>query len=222
MRIHRAILPLLAGTMVASCGGADDQSATRTNQDGAASATADSPDKCVDGNAMNVGDRGVELKLSGTDYRWDTSGDFVTLTKIGNGKAVDLVQSTSPAGPSLLPGDCLRSGGYIRLARAGDAGPNRYLQALLYGGVDQPPHPDPHVTIGNYPDPNHIDSIFNVVKVAGSDGKIIRKGDTIIIRGVSRDPWLKAPTNPAEGSQIELIDWDKDADASRWVINKGK
>ena len=124
-------------------------------------------------------------------------------------------------------GDCFRSGGYIRLASTRHQGPDRFLQALQTDGVDPGAHPDPHhVTIGNYPDPTSIDSIFNVVKdetaPVHSPGKIIRKGDTIIIRGVSHDPWLMAPANPTEGAPIDLTDWDRPDRASRWIISKGK
>lgn len=209
--------PLLAATFLVSCGHQGDQTTASTSD----------PDKCVDGNAMNVGDTNVTLTLAGTEYRWDTSGNVVTLTTTGNGKDVELVQSTSVGGPSLLPGDCLRSGGYIRLASTGDHPNGRFLQALAKDGVDPGAHPSPNVTIGNYPDPNNdatapqqIDAIFNVVKVAGSRGKIIRKGDTVIIRGVSHDPWLQA-LNPTDGMAIALIDWSQYAQASKWVISKG-
>ncbi len=229
--LNKTLWPLLAASCLYGCG----QNGNATN--GSTSAGAEpqaaaggNPDKCVDGNAMNVGDTDVTLTLAGTDFHWDTTTEVVTLTRDGDGKDVELVESKTVGGPSLPKGDCLRSGGYIRLASTRlkqHPEPNRYLQALLYGGVDQPPHPNPNVTIGNYPDDSqHIDAIFNVVKIPDATGKspgaIIRKGDTIIIRGVSHDPWLKAPENPTQGAMLGLIDWNQDANASRWVISKGK
>lgn len=223
MQIHKTLIPLLAATILASCDRDANRAGTGTSEERVAITTSANPDKCVDGNGIHVGDTNIQLQLADTDLKWNTSGQFLTLTRAGNGKDVELVASTNLGGPSLPKGDCLRNGNYIRLASTRQAEPSRYL--LAYQAMDAN-----RVPIGRYgeqqplPGFNNIHSIFNVVKdpnvTTNSVGSIIRKGDVIVIRGVSRDPWLKAPDSPAEGSLVGLIDWDKFDAASRWQIQR--
>lgn len=150
---------------------------------------------CTGGQVVRVGDK-VAVSLAGTALNWDASGSVLKLTDRSN-KQVELVVSTGGGGPSPVLGDCLRSGSYIRFARAGDTGSDRYLQA--YQGTDAS-----HVTIGNYPDPT-VNSTFFVYKPAGPNGSVIRRGEDVNIRGTQHDPWLAVGANPANGDAVGLV-----------------
>lgn len=227
MQSRKMLVSLLTATILAGCDRAANEGIARSSEAPAAAAANAKPDKCVDGLAIHVGDTNIQLQLLDkdlldTDLHWSTSGPFLTLTSQGNGKDVELVASKNIGGPSLPKGDCLRSGNYIRLASTRQGEPSRYL--LAYQAMD----PN-RVPIGRYgeqqPEPefNSIHSIFNVVKAPGgsnSAGAIIRRGDVIVIRGVSRDPWLRAPDSPTEGSLVGLVNWDRFDDASRWKIQR--
>lgn len=215
----RALWPLLAASCLSSCGSSDRQGSSSDSTDGNQTAAAPDSDRCIDGRAIKVGDRDVMLQLTGTRLHWDTAGNILTLKERGNAKEVELVASTYIGGPSLPIGDCLRSGGYIRFARPNRTGvtdPNRYLQAF------QQVNPV-NVVIGNFPDPE-VNSIFNIVKdpeaTSNTVGAIIRRGDVVHIRGVSRDPWLVAPANPTDGSAVGLINWNQFGSASPWTIDR--
>ncbi len=179
-----ATLPLLGFGLVAALGSHGD-----------AAIAAPPAGDCVGGQVVRVGDR-IAVSLSGTALNWDTSGSALKLTDRSN-KQVELVVSTNPGGPSPALGDCLRSGSYIRFARAGDSGANRFLQA--YQGTD----PN-HVSIGNFPDPM-INSIFYVYKPGAPLGSVIKRGEDVNIRGTQHDPWLAVGANPAIGDAVGLV-----------------
>lgn len=222
------MIPLLAAGLVAGCSGKSDKSG------GNAAAAPDTaaavkPDDCNQGKGIKVGDV-VAVKLAGNlagtmpakDLRWDTSGSFVTLVATGapgSGKEVELVASTA-GGPSPNPGECLRSGGYIRFASSKHEPPARFLQAYQRSGGD----PN-HVTIGDYPatSPN---STFYVLKVSGAPGSVIERGDEVTIRGTQSDPWLFVPDDAAAGTPVGLVHHpDQDPpkpDVAKWTFgNKG-
>ena len=181
-------VPLLAVGLAAGYAGQSDTAK-------AASGGGD----CTGGKVVRVGDK-VAVSLSNTALNWDTSGSVLKLTDRSN-KQVELVVSSNSGGPSPALGECLRSGSYIRFARAGDAGPNRYLQAYQgsdHGGDAQ------HVAIGNFPDPS-IFSVFFVLKVSGAPGSVIERGDEVNIRGTQHDPWLAVGANPAVGDAVGLV-----------------
>lgn len=215
MTTLKLLLPLLAVSSLSGC----DRQNSRGDANSAPdkqSAAAPDPDRCIEGLAITVGDKNVELTLAGTKLHWDASGTVLKLSQGGSGRNIELVPSTYIGGPSLKKGDCLRSGGYIRFADGDRTDPNRYLQAFQQADPD-------NVLIGNYPDPQ-LDSIFNIVKdpeaAGNSPGFIIRKNDLVHIRGVSRDPWLVAPANATSGSEVGLIDWSRPGDATAWKITR--
>lgn len=181
-----ATLPLLTFGLVAGYGSHGDKAL-------AAPAAGD----CMGGKVVRVGDK-VAVSLANSALNWDTSGSVLKLTDRSN-KQVEIVVSTYSSSPAL--GDCLRSGSYIRLARAGDSGPNRYLQA--YQGSDHGGDAS-HVSIGNFPDPLEF-SVFYVRKVSGPLGSVIRRGDEFNIRGTAHDPWLAVGASPAVGDAVGLV-----------------
>lgn len=154
---------------------------------------------CTGGKVVRAGDK-VAVSLSNTALNWDTSGSVLKLTDRSN-KQVELVVSTGGGGPSPVLGDCLRSGSYVRFARAGDTGPNRYLQA--YQGSDHGGDAS-HVPIGNFPDPSAFSTFF-VLKVSGAPGSVIARGDEVNIRGTQHDPWLAVGASPAVGDAVGLV-----------------
>lgn len=183
-----AALPVLGLGLIAGFGGHSDK------------ATAAPPaNDCTGGKVVRVGDK-IAVSLSGTALNWDTSGSVLKLTDRSN-KQVELVVSSAGGGPSPILGDCLRSGSYIRFGRAGDTGPNRYLQA--YQGSDHGGDAS-HVVIGNFPDPA-AESIFFVYKPAGAPGSVILRGEDVNIRGTQHDPWLAVGPNPAAGDAVGLV-----------------
>ena len=204
-----AALPMLGFAVIAGYGGYGDTAA-------AAPAAGD----CTGGKVVRVGDK-VAVSLSGTALNWDTSGSVLKLTDRSN-KQVELVVSTNTGGPSPVLGGCLRSGSYIRFARAGDTGPNRYLQA--YQGSDHGGDAS-HVAIGNFPDPS-IYSVFYLRKVSGPLGAVIERGDEVNIRGTQHDPWLAVGASPAIGDSVGLVHHpesdDPQPDVAEWRFgNKG-
>lgn len=208
---------LLAATCLSSCEVAEKPTVNANENDGQLAAAANpNPDRCTEGEGIHVGDRNVVLHLTGTRFSWDPSGTILALKERGEAKEIELVPSLYIGGPSLPVGDCLRSGGYIRLAADDRTDANRYLQAF------QQANPV-NVVIGNFPDPQ-VDSIFNIVKdpeaTNNSAGAIIRRGDVVHIRGVSRDPWLAAPDNPTDGSAVGLVNWDQFDKAAPWTITR--
>lgn len=183
-----AALPLLGVGLVAGFG-----------SNGGSAKAAPPENDCVGGKVVRVGDK-VAVSLAGTALNWDTSGSVLKLTDRSN-KQVELVVNTNSGGPSPVLGDCLRSGSYGRFARAGDTGPNRYLQAFQgsdHGGDAA------HVAIGNFPDPS-IHSLFYIRKVSGPLGSVIERGDQLIIRGTQRDPWLVVSANPSVGESVGMV-----------------
>jgi hypothetical protein len=215
--IVRILVPLLAAGLLSSCDKSDER-ADSGSPPGQPGDRVPDPDRCIEGRAILVGDTDVVMMLEGTKLHWDTSGTVLKLARNQSGKEVELVASTYLGGPSLPKGDCLRSGGYIRFADANRTGNDRYLQAFQQADPD-------NVLIGNYPDPQ-IDSIFNIVKdpeaSGNSVGAIIRRGDIVHVRGVSRDPWLRAPNNATEGSEVGLVNWDQFGQATPWkIIRRG-
>ena len=179
-----AALPLLGVGLVAGFG-----------SNGGSAKAAPPANDCTGGKVVRVGDK-VAVSLSNTALNWDTSGSVLKLTDRSN-KQVELVVSTGGGGPSPVLADCLRSGSYIRFARAGDTGPNRYLQA--YQGLDPS-----HVPIGNFPDPA-AESTFFVYKPSGAPGSVILRGEDVNIRGTQHDPWLAVGANPAVGDAVGLV-----------------
>ena len=179
-----AAMPLLGITLIAGFG-------SRSNSAMAQPAGGE----CSGGKVVRVGDK-VAVSLAGTALNWDTSGGVLKLTDRSN-KQVELVVSTGGGGPSPALGDCLRSGSYIRFARAGDSGADRYLQA--YQGLDPS-----HVRIGNFPDPVP-ESTFYVYKPNGPLGSVIKRGEDVNIRGTQHDPWLAVGANPANGDAVGLV-----------------
>lgn len=183
-----ATLPLLGLGLIAGFGSHSDK------------ATAAPPaNDCVGGKVVRVGDK-IAVSLSGTALNWDTSGSVLKLTGRSN-KQVELVVSSGGGGPGPILGDCMRSGSYVRFARAGDSGPNRYLQA--YQGSDHGGDAS-HVAIGNFPDPSPYSTFF-VLKVSGAPGSVIERGDEVNIRGTQHDPWLAVSANPAVGDAVGLV-----------------
>lgn len=211
MTLKTSMAIALSGVFLIAAGsgsGADsDQAAQKTEL---ASASG-SPATACDNQSVKVGET-LAINLAGAGLHWDTSGDIVTLAKATSGKEVELVVSTAAGGPSPPLNDCLKSGSYIRFASSKHTVPNRYLQAF------QAANPN-NVQIGNFPDPG-IDSIFYVKKVGGQLGDVIKRGDEVLIRGVSRDPWLVAPVGAAVGTAIGLS--VNETDAAKWTLgNKG-
>lgn len=198
-----AALPLLGIALIAGYGGPGDKAV-------AAPPSGD----CTGGKVVRVGDL-VAVSLAGTALNWDTSGSVLKLTERSN-KQVELVVSTNSGGPSPAFGDCLRSGSYIRFARAGDTGLNRYLQA--YQGGDHGGDAS-HVPIGNFPDPSDY-SIFNVRKISGSPGPVIQRGDLVTIRGTYHDPWLAVGSGAVAGQAVGLVHHpesdDPQPDVAQW------
>lgn len=225
----RTMIPLLAAGLAGGCGGQAEKS------DGNAAGALDmataaaKPDDCNPGKGIRVGDV-VAVKLAGNlagtmpakDLRWDTSGSFVTLVATdapGSGKEVELAVAKT-GGTSPNPGECLRSGNYVRFASTKHEPPARFLQAYQRSGGD--PH---HVTIGDYPDtsPN---ATFFVLKVSGPPGSVIERGDEVTIRGTQADPWLFVPDNIAAGMPVGLVHHpeqdDPKPDVAKWTFgNKG-
>jgi hypothetical protein len=185
-----ATLPLLTFGLVTGYG---------SHTDKASAAAATPGGDCVGGNVVRVGDK-VAVSLANSALNWDTSGSVLKLTDRSN-KQVELVVTTNSGGPSPALGDCLRSGSYIRFARAGDTASNRYLQA--YQGSDHGGDPS-HVVIGDFPDPS-IYSIFYVYKPSGPLGSVIQRGDEVNIRGTQHDPWLAVGASPANGDAVGLV-----------------
>lgn len=183
-----ATLPLLTLGLVAGYGSHSDK------------ATAAPPaGDCVGGKVVRVGDK-VAVSLANTALNWDTTSSVLRLTDRSN-KQVELIASIYGGGPSPALGDCLRSGTYIRLARAGDSGPNRFLQA--YQGSDHGGDAS-HVVIGNFPDPSPY-SVFYLRKASGPLGSVINRGDEFNIRGTQHDPWLAVGASPAVGDAVGLV-----------------
>lgn len=183
-----ASVPLLALGLVAGFAGHTDPAK-------AAPPAAD----CTGGKVVRVGDK-VAISLAGTALNWDTTGSVLKLTDRSN-KQVELIVSSGGGGPSPALGDCLRSGSYIRFARAGDSGSDRYLQA--YQGSDHGGDPV-HVAIGNFPDPLATSTFF-LYKPAGPAGSVIQRGEDVNIRGTQHDPWLAVGANPAIGDAVGLV-----------------
>ena len=104
--IMMATLPLLTLGLVAGYG---------SHSDKAKAAAATPGGDCVGGKVVRVGDK-VAVSLANSALNWDTSGSVLKLTDRSN-KQVEIAVSTYSGSPAL--GDCLRSGSYIRLARAG-------------------------------------------------------------------------------------------------------
>ena len=198
-----ATLPLLTFGLVVGYGSHIDKAM-------AAPAAGD----CMGGKVVRVGDK-VAVSLANSALNWDTSGSVLKLTDRSN-KQVELVVSTNSGGPSPALGDCLRSGSYVRFARAGDTGSSRYLQA--YQGSDQGGDAS-HVPIGNFPDPSDY-SIFNVRKVSGTPGSVIQRGDRVTIRGTFHDPWLAVGSDAAAGQAVGLVHHpeseDPQSDVAQW------
>ena len=223
------MVPLCAAALVAGCGSKTDQPAGNAAVADNAATPAAAPGDCNPGKGVRVGDVvavNYAGNLAGTDpakkLRWDTSGSFVTLADTGaagSGKEVELaVTSGGSASPN--PGECLRSGSYVRLASTKHPAPARFLQAYQRSGGD----PD-HVTIGDYPasSPN---STFFVLKVSGAPGSVIERGDLVTIRGTQADPWLFVPADAAAGTPVGLVHHpeqdDPKPDVATWTFgNKG-
>lgn len=203
-------IALTGALLIAACSGSGADSDQAGQKAQLAGASGSPPAEC--GNqAVKVGET-LAINLAGAGLHWDTSGDIVKLAKTTSGKEVELVVSTATGGASPPLNDCLKSGSYIRFASTKHTVPNRYLQAF------QAANPN-NVQIGNFPDPE-IDSIFYVRKVEGQLGDVIQRGDEVLIRGVSRDPWLVAPAGAAVGTAVGLS--ITESDATKWTLgNKG-
>ena len=203
-------IALTSTILIAACSGSGADSDRAAQKTELAGASVSAPAAC-NNQAVKVGDT-LAVNLAGAGLHWDTSGDIVKLAKTTSGKEVELVVSTAAGGPSPPLNDCLKSGSYIRFASTKHTAPNRYLQAFRAANPR-------NVQIGNFPDPG-IDSVFYVRKVEGQLGDVIQRGDEVLIRGVSRDPWLVAPTGAAVGTAIVLSEIE--GDASKWTLgNKG-
>ena len=222
-----AIAPLLAASLVSGCGGKGDAPKDNAALADNAATPAAPPGDCNPGKGVRVGDTvavNYTGNLAGTapskKLRWDTAGAFVTLADTGaagSGKEVELVPAKT-GGISPAPGECLRSGSYVRFASTKHAAPARFLQA--YQATDPT-----HVTIGDYPDTSANPTFF-VLKVAGAPGTVIERGDEVTIRGTQHDPWLYVPDDAAAGTAVGLVHHpeqdDPKPDVAKWTFgNKG-
>ena len=206
-----SMLPLLATALVAGCNSKDDKSGANAAVADNSAVPAKPPGDCNPGKGIRVGET-YAVNLAGnlagtmpaTKLHWDTSGSFVTLAgdsgDPGSAKEVEIaVAKTGGASPN--PGECLRSGSYLRLASTKHAAPARFLQA--YRGGDHGGDAN-RVTIGDYSDTEPY-STFYVLKVSGDPGSVIERGDEVTIRGTQRDPWLFVPDNPVAGTPVGLV-----------------
>ena len=221
--------PLCAAALLAGCGTRTDQPTGNAALADNAATPAAAPGDCNPGKGIRVGDV-VAVKLAGNlagtlpakELRWDTSGDFVTLVATGapgSGKEVELAVAKT-GGVSPNPGECLRSGSYVRFASTKHPAPGRFLQAYQGSGGSAD-----HVTIGDYPDTSATSTFF-VLKVSGAPGTVIERGDEVTIRGTQQDPWLYVPDNVAAGTAVGLVHHpeqdDPKPDVAKWTFgNKG-